>query len=437
MSVQTDHQSAVEETEDERAQAGVTELAVRARTAARSLRSATTATKDAALHGIADALVSAAAEITAANAIDVQRESDGGMSPGLVDRLRLDETRIAGIADAVRELAALPDPVGEVVRGQTLPNGLTVRQTRVPMGVVGMIYEARPNVTVDAAGLALKSGNAVLLRGGSAAQESNAVIVRVLRGALESAGLPADAIATVDAYGRAGARALMRARGLVDVLVPRGGTGLIQTVVRESVVPVIETGVGNCHLYIDASADLGQALPILINAKTQRVGVCNTIETLLVHQQVAEEFLPSALAALATAGVHIHGDEATTAHLPADATFSPATEEDWATEYLSLDLAVRVVPDLDTALEHIRTWSSGHTEAICTTDVRSVQRFTTELDSAALMVNASTRFTDGGQLGLGAELGISTQKLHARGPMGLAELTTTTWIVQGDGHVRP
>ena len=437
MSVQTDPQPAAEETEDERAQAGVTELAVRARTAARALRSATTATKDAALHGIADALVAATAEITAANAIDVQRESAAGMSPGLVDRLRLDETRIAGIADAVRELATLPDPVGEVVRGQTLPNGLTVRQTRVPMGVVGMIYEARPNVTVDAAGLALKSGNAVLLRGGSAAEESNAVIVRVLRSALTSAGLPADAIATVDAYGRAGARALMRARGLVDVLVPRGGTGLIQTVVGESVVPVIETGVGNCHLYVDAGADLTEALPILINAKTQRVGVCNTIETLLVHQQVAEEFLPGALAALSAEGVHIHGDEATAAHVPADGQFSPATDEDWATEYLSLDLAVRVVPDLDAALEHIRTWSSGHTEAICTTDVRSVQRFTTELDSAALMVNASTRFTDGGQLGLGAELGISTQKLHARGPMGLAELTTTTWIVQGDGHVRP
>ncbi|WP_022919275.1 glutamate-5-semialdehyde dehydrogenase [Ruania albidiflava] len=437
MSVQTDQQPAVDPTADERAQAGVTELAVRARTAARALRSATTATKDAALHGIADALVAAAAEITAANALDVQRESAAGMSPGLVDRLRLDEARIRGIADAVRELAALPDPVGEVVRGQTLPNGLTVRQTRVPMGVVGMIYEARPNVTVDAAGLALKSGNAVLLRGGSAAEESNAVIVRVLREALAAAGLPADAVASVDAYGRAGARALMRARGLVDVLVPRGGTGLIQTVVRESVVPVIETGVGNCHLYVDASADLAQALPIVINAKTQRVGVCNTIETLLVHQDVAAEFLPSALSALATAGVHIHGDETAAAHVPADGQFSPATEEDWGAEYLSLDLAVRVVPDLDAALEHIRTWSSGHTEAICTTDVRSVQRFTTELDSAALMVNASTRFTDGGQLGLGAELGISTQKLHARGPMGLAELTTTTWIVQGDGHIRP
>ncbi len=435
--MQTDQQSAVAGSEDADAQAGVTELAVRARTAAQALRAATTATKDAALHRIADALVASAAEITAANAIDVQRESAAGMSPGLVDRLRLDADRIAAIAGAVRELAALPDPVGEVVRGQTLPNGLTVRQTRVPMGVVGMIYEARPNVTVDAAGLALKSGNAVLLRGGSAAEESNAVIVRVLREALEAAGLPADAVATVDAYGRAGARALMRARGLVDVLVPRGGTGLIQTVVRESVVPVIETGVGNCHLFVDAGADLAQALPILLNAKTQRVGVCNTIETLLVHAGVAEEFLPSALAALTAAGVHIHGDEATAAHLPAEATFTPATEEDWATEYLSLDLAVRVVPDLDAALEHIRTWSSGHTEAICTTDTRSVQRFTSELDSAALMVNASTRFTDGGQLGLGAELGISTQKLHARGPMGLAELTTTTWIVQGEGHVRP
>ena len=435
--MQTDQRPGTDETEEQRAQAGVQELAVQARAAARALRGATTATKNAALEQIADALVAAAPQIIAANAIDTQRESAAGMSPGLVDRLRLDEARIGGIADAVRELAALPDPVGEVVRGQSLPNGLIVRQTRVPMGVVGMIYEARPNVTVDAAGLALKSGNAVLLRGGSAAQESNAVIVNVLREALEAAGLPAAAVATVDAYGRAGARALMRARGLVDVLVPRGGAGLIQTVVRESMVPVIETGVGNCHLLVDASADLEQALRILINAKTQRVGVCNAIETLLVHEQVAAQFLPSALTALTAAGVHLHGDEATAAHLPADATFSPATDEDWGTEYLSLDLAVRVVPDLDEALEHIRTWSSGHTEAICTTDLRAAERFTTELDSAALMVNASTRFTDGGQLGLGAELGISTQKLHARGPMGLAELTTTTWIVQGDGHVRP
>lgn len=413
------------------------DLATLARGAARALRSATTAQKNAALHAIADHLLAATEEIVAANGVDVQRESEAGMSAGLVDRLRLDDDRIAGIAAAVRELAGLPDPVGEVVRGQTLPNGLTVRQTRVPMGVVGMIYEARPNVTVDAAGLALKSGNAVLLRGGSAAARSNAVIVRVLREALQSVGLPADAVATIDEYGRAGARALMRARGLVDLLVPRGGAGLIETVVTESVVPVIETGVGNCHLFIDASADISDALAILINSKTQRVGVCNTIETLLVHADIAGEFLPAAVEALAAAGVHIHGDDTVQQYLTPSATYTPATEEDWRTEYLSMDLAVRVVPDLDAALEHIRTYSSGHTEAICTTDVNSVQRFTHEIDSAAVMVNASTRFTDGSQLGLGAELGISTQKLHARGPMGLAELTTTTWIVQGSGHIRP
>src|SRR5690606_3245707 len=340
------------------------------------------------------------------------------------------------IADALRELAALPDPVGEVVRGSTLPNGLRLRQVRVPMGVVGMIYEARPNVTVDAAGLALKSGNAAILRGGTAASGSNTVIVRVLGEALEAAGLPADAVQSIDEYGRQGAVALMQARGLVDLLVPRGGADLIQTVVREATVPVVETGVGNCHVYVDASADPAMALPILMNSKTQRVGVCNAAETLLVHRAAAAEFLPSALAALDQAGVTIHGDAATADLAPAGVAVVPATDEDWATEYLSLDLAVRVVDDLDQAMEHIGRWSSGHTEAICTTNLRAAERFTRELDSAALIVNASTRFTDGGQFGLGAEIGISTQKLHARGPMGLGELTTTTWIVVGDGHVR-
>ncbi|WP_089772680.1 glutamate-5-semialdehyde dehydrogenase [Ruania alba] len=422
---------------DEQATAGVGDLARAAKGAARTLRNATSATKDAALHTLADALEAEQATILAANTVDTEREAANGMSPGLVDRLRLTPDRITGIADALRELAGLPDPVGEVVRGQTLPNGLTVRQLRVPMGVVGMIYEARPNVTVDAAGLALKSGNAVLLRGGSAAAASNEAIVTILGDALVSAGLPREAIQSVDAYGRAGARALMRARGLVDVLIPRGGAGLIQTVVTESLVPVIETGVGNCHLYVDSTADVAQAVQILLNAKTQRVGVCNAVETLLVHADAAETFLPAALTALDSAGVRLHTDETSAACAPPSADVVPATDEDWGTEYLSMDIAVRVVPDLDAALEHIRTWSSGHTEAICSQDVRAVQRFTAELDSAALLVNASTRFTDGGQLGLGAEIGISTQKLHARGPMGLAELTTTTWIVQGDGHVRP
>jgi glutamate-5-semialdehyde dehydrogenase len=359
------------------------------------------------------------------------------MSQGLLDRLALTQERIVAIADALRELAALPDPVGEVVRGQTLPNGLRLRQLRVPMGVVGMIYEARPNVTVDAAGLALKSGNAVVLRGGSAAASSNQVIVQVLAEALEGQGLPGNLVQSIDAWGRPGAVALMHARGLVDVLVPRGGADLIQTVVREATVPVIETGVGNVHVFVDESADLDQALPILLNAKTQRVGVCNAAETLLVHREVADEFLPIALAALADVGVTVHGDDETLALAPEEAAVVPATDDDWAREYLSLDLAVRVVSGLDEAIEHIRRWSSGHTEAILTRDLRSSERFVAEVDSAAVMVNASTRFTDGGQLGLGAEIGISTQKLHARGPMGLAELTTTKWVVHGDGHVRP
>jgi glutamate-5-semialdehyde dehydrogenase len=414
----------------------VLDVARAAKRASRVLATATRATKDAALHALADALVENADEIIAANAIDVARGEENGMKPSLVDRLRLDLARIAGIASALRELAALPDPVGEVVRGSTLPNGLRLRQVRVPMGVVGMIYEARPNVTVDAAGLALKSGNAVILRGGSAASTSNEVIVEVLSRALKAQGLPPEAIQSIDAYGRAGAVELMRARGLVDVLVPRGGADLIQTVVRESTVPVIETGVGNCHVFVDATAEVEQAIAIVLNSKTQRVGVCNAAETLLVHADAAEGFLPPALAALGAAGVTIHGDERTAALVPAGVAFEPATDVDWATEYLSLDLAVRVVDSLDEAIEHIGTWSSGHTEAICTRDIRSAERFTSEIDSAALMVNASTRFTDGGEFGLGAEIGISTQKLHARGPMGLAELTTTTWIVQGDGQLR-
>ncbi|MGC5615811.1 glutamate-5-semialdehyde dehydrogenase [Georgenia sp. Z1491] len=412
-------------------------ICAEAKEAGRALATATRATKDAALDAMADALVAGSARIVAANATDLERGRTSGMSPGLLDRLALDETRIAAIADALRELAALPDPVGEVVRGSTLPNGLRLRQVRVPMGVVGMIYEARPNVTVDAAGLAVKSGNAVVLRGGSAAASSNEVIVEILGEALLAVGLPAEAVRSVDAHGRQGAVELMRARGLVDVLVPRGGAGLIQTVVAEASVPVIETGVGNVHVYVDASADLDQAVPIILNSKTQRVGVCNAAESLIVHRDVAEELLPTLYAALAEKDVTVHGDE--TAHRLAEGgtvRYEPATDEDWGTEYLSADLAVRVVDSLDEALDHIRRWSSGHTEVILTRDTTSVHRFTTELDAAALIVNASSRFTDGGQFGLGAEIGISTQKLHARGPMGLGELTTTTWIVEGQGQIR-
>ncbi len=414
----------------------VLDAARRAKAAARVLATATRATKDGALEALADALVARTDEILEANAEDLERGRANGTSPGLLDRLALTDARIVAIAEALRELAALPDPVGEVVRGSTLPNGLRLRQVRVPMGVVGMIYEARPNVTVDAAGLALKSGNAVVLRGGSAAARSNEAIVGVLAEALTAQGLPADLVQSIDAYGREGAVALMHARGLVDVLVPRGGADLIQTVVRESTVPVVETGVGNCHVYVDATADPAMALPILLNSKTQRVGVCNAAETLLVHADAAAGFLPAALAALAGEGVVIHGDEATAALAPEGVDVVPATDEDWATEYLSLDLAVRVVDDLDAAIEHIRAWTSGHTEAIVTRDLAASERFVAELDSAAVIVNASTRFTDGGQFGLGAEIGISTQKLHARGPMGLPELTTTKWVVHGDGHVR-
>jgi len=411
-------------------------IARRARAAARELAGATRATKDAALHAMADALVAAAPEIVSANAVDLERGQANGVSAGLLDRLTLTTARVAGIADALREVASLPDPVGEMVRGSTLPNGLRLQQVRVPMGVVGMIYEARPNVTVDAAGLALKSGNAAILRGGSAASGSNSVIVRVLREALTRVGLPADAIQSIDAYGRAGAVALMHARGLVDLLVPRGGADLIQTVVREASVPVVETGVGNCHVYLDASADRAMAIGIVMNSKTQRVGVCNAAETLLVHADAAARVLPDVLAALAGAGVRLHGDDRTAALAPEGVVVLPATEVDWATEYLSMDLAVRVVDDLEAAIEHIRTWSTGHTEAIVTGDLAASDRFVAALDSAVIMVNASTRFTDGGQFGLGAEIGISTQKMHARGPMGLAELTTTKWIVHGEGQVR-
>ncbi|MDR1450560.1 MAG: glutamate-5-semialdehyde dehydrogenase, partial [Propionibacteriaceae bacterium] len=366
-----------------------------------------------------------------------RRGHAAGLAPGLLARSAFSPPRLEAAAGALRSLAGLPDPVGEVVRGSTLPNGLRLRQVRVPLGVVAMIYEARPNVTVDAAGLALKSGNACLLRGGTAAAATNAAIVATLRSGLETAGLPADLIQSVDAYGRAGGVALMRARGDVDLLIPRGGANLIQTVVEEARVPVIETGVGNVHIYVDAAADPAMALPILLNAKTQRVGVCNAAETLLVHRSIADRFLPAALAALAQADVVIHGDERTAALAPAGVVVLPAADRDWATEYLALEIAVRVVDDLDAALAHIRAWSSGHTEAIVTGDLAAADRFTAEVDSATVMVNASTRFTDGGELGLGAEIGISTQKLHARGPMGLAELTTTKWIVIGSGQTRP
>jgi glutamate-5-semialdehyde dehydrogenase len=410
----------------------VAEAADRARRASRGLALATRAQKDRALHAMADALGEAEDEILAANAEDVTRAEDAGTPANVVDRLRLTRERLAGMADGLREVAGLPDPVGEVLRGSTLANGLELRQVRVPFGVVGMIYEARPNVTADAAGICLKSGNAVLLRGSSSARSSNAAIVEVLRGAVESAGLEADVVQMVPADSRESVKELMRARGLVDVLIPRGGAGLIRSVVEESTVPVIETGVGNCHVYVDRAADLDKALAIVVNAKTHRTSVCNAAESLLVHAEIADELLPRLVPALQEAGVTIHGDRSIEAY---DGVVA-ATDDDYATEYLSLDISARVVDDLEAAIEHIHQFSSHHTDAIVTEDQGAARRFVAAVDAAAVLVNASTRFTDGGEFGFGAEIGISTQKLHARGPMGLPEMTTSKFIVTGDGHVR-
>ncbi|MFF9863915.1 glutamate-5-semialdehyde dehydrogenase [Streptomyces sp. NPDC013953] len=415
----------------------VTRAAYRARAAAADIAPLPRAAKDDALLAIADALEVRTSEIVEANAQDVARAREAGTSESIIDRLTLTPERVRAIAADVRDVAALPDPVGEVVRGSTLPNGIDLRQVRVPLGVVGIIYEARPNVTVDAAALCLKSGNAVLLRGSSSAYSSNTALVRVLRDAVGGAGLPADAIQLVPGESRDSVRELMRARGLVDVLIPRGGASLIRTVVEESTVPVIETGTGNCHVYVDAEADLDMAVDILINSKAQRPSVCNAAETLLVHRDIADTFLPRALDALAEAGVTVHGDERVQAHADASkATVVPATPEDWEAEYLSYDIAAAVVDSLDAAVAHIRLWSSHHTEAIVTTSQAAARRFTQLVDSTTVAVNASTRFTDGGQFGFGAEIGISTQKLHARGPMGLPELTSTKYIVTGDGHIR-
>ena len=410
----------------------VESVARRAREASVELALATRAAKDAALHAMAAALEAGTAGILEANVADVDAARAAGILEAVVDRLRLDEDRVRGMADGLRDVAGLPDPVGEVVRGSTLANGLELRQVRVPFGVVGIIYEARPNVTADAAGLCLKSGNAVLLRGSSSAAGSNAEIVRVLREAVASTGLPADAVQVVPGEGHEPAKTLMRARGLVDVLIPRGGAGLIRSVVEESTVPVIETGVGNCHVYVDRDADLDRALAIVLNAKVQRPSVCNAAESLLVHADVADEFVPRVVRALQDAGVTVHGDE----RFAAVDGVVPATDEDWDREYLSLDIAAAMVPDLDTALAHIRAHSSGHSEAIVTDSQQAARRFTAEVDAAAVLVNASTRFTDGGEFGFGAEIGISTQKLHARGPMGLPEMTSTKYVVTGAGHVR-
>ena len=415
----------------------VHDTARRSRAAAHELRVMTREEKDRALVAMANALEADAAVIVRENEIDIARARENGTSVALIDRLTLDADRIAAIAQALRDVAALPDPVGEVIRGYTLPNGLQVRQVRVPIGVVGMIYEARPNVTVDAAGLCLKSGNAALLRGSSSAMKSNQALVSSMRSALTEQGLNADAVQLVPGDTHESVKHLMTARGLVDVLIPRGGESLIRNIVENSTVPVIETGVGNCHVYVDAEADIDKAVALVVNSKTQRVSVCNAAETLLVHREVVDAFLPRALQALADAGVTVHADARfADAAAGGPCTVVSASDEDWAAEYYSLDLAAAIVDDIDQGIDHIRRWSSGHTEAIISDSQTAITHFTARIDSAAIMVNASTRFTDGGEFGFGAEIGISTQKLHARGPMGLPELTSTTFVVTGDGHTR-
>jgi glutamate-5-semialdehyde dehydrogenase len=408
-------------------------VAAKAKEAAALLAPVARAGKDDALHRIADALVARTPEIVQANGRDVARAREAGVAEYMIDRLSLSEQRIRAMADAVRQVATLPDPVGESVRGHTLPNGLELRQVRVPLGVVGIIYEGRPNVTVDAAALTLKSGNAVLLRGSSSAYGSNATLVGIMQETLHGTQVPADAVQLVPGVSRESVKHLMRARGLVDVLIPRGGASLINSVVEESIVPVIETGVGNCTVYVDATADLDMAVDILVNAKTQRPSVCNAAETFLVHAAIADAFLPRALEALRANGVTVHGDDRVQQYA---SDVVAAKEEDFATEYLSLDIAAAVVDTLDQAVAHIRRYGSGHTEAIVTTSQPSAKRFVALVDSAAVMVNASTRFTDGEEFGFGAEIGISTQKLHARGPMGLPELTSTKYVIVGEGHLK-
>ena len=415
----------------------VKEVAQRAKIAARELRMLTRDQKDEALRVIAARLKDEKEFISTQNDKDLEAARADGTSDALIDRLTLNGERIEAIANALIDVAALPDPVGEVVRGYTLPNGLQVRQTRVPLGVVGMIYEARPNVTVDAAGLCLKSGNAALLRGSSSAYNTNVALIDVMRKALVEVGISEDAIALVPGHTHDSVTQLMQARGLVDVLIPRGGASLIQNIVNNSLVPVIETGVGNCHVYVDKDADLDMAVDIVLNSKTQRVSVCNAAETLLVHEAVADAFLPKLFAEFRARSVMVHGDTKMQQHAQAaGVNWAPVNDEDWAAEYYSLDIAAGIVASVEDAVEHILTWSSGHTEAIISNSSPTIAYFTSAVDSAAVMVNASTRFTDGGEFGFGAEIGISTQKLHARGPMGLTELTTTTYIVSGNGQVR-
>lgn len=412
----------------------IEQMGAAAKSAARVLARVGTEQKNRALEAMAKALLDGSVKIIAANELDLEQAKAGGMSESLQDRLRLTEARIAGMADGVRQVAALDDPVGEILSGTVRPNGLAIRQVRVPLGAIGIIYEARPNVTSDAAALCLKSGNACILRGGKEAFHSNMEIMRLLRAAVESVGLPADCIQLVQDTSRESANEMMRLDEYLDVLIPRGGAGLINSVVKNATVPVIRTGTGNCHCFIDATADIEMAAEIVYNAKTSRPSVCNALETLLVHSDIAEAALPVIYEKLAQKNVEVRGCERTRAIL--GGAVVPVTEEDYNTEFLDYIIACRVVDSIDEAIEHISRFSSGHSECIVTRDLRSADRFTLEIDSAAVYVNASTRFTDGGEFGLGAEIGISTQKLHARGPMGLRQLTSTKFIVSGSGQVR-
>ncbi|MDD3804997.1 MAG: glutamate-5-semialdehyde dehydrogenase [bacterium] len=404
-----------------------------AKEAAVLLGTVSTAVKNAALQAIADALRRETAQILEANRLDMEAAGARGLSGAFIERLMLDESRVGSMSRGLEELIGLADPVGEVVDGRRLSNGLEIVKTRVPLGVVGIIYESRPNVTIDAAGLCLKAGNAVMLRGGSEAINSNKALVGIATAAAVEAGMPKNALQLIETTNRAAAEEMMGLTGYIDVLIPRGGAGLIRTVIEKAKVPIIETGVGNCHTYIDAAADLNMAARIAFNAKVQRPGVCNAMETLLIHRSIADRFLPDICHSFRRAGIEIRGDE-TVCALCKEAV--PATEEDWYTEYLALTLSIKVVDDLNEAIAHIRKYGSGHSEAIVTGNLAAAKRFTREIDAAAVYVNASTRFTDGSEFGLGAEIGISTQKLHARGPMGLQELTSSKFIIMGEGQIR-
>ena len=412
---------------------GVSELGRRAKVASSALGAASTADKNAALLAAADLLVDRTAELLAANRLDIEAAETAGMEPGPLDRLRLTEDRIVGMADGLRAVAALPDPIGEILDGWRRPNGLRIEQRRVPLGVVAIIYENRPNVTSDAAGICLKSGNAVILRGSATALRSNLAIAEALRDGLTKAGLPADAVLLVDDVRHEAAVELMQLTDVVDCLIPRGGPALIQSIRDHATVPVIIDGDGNCHVYVDASADLDRALDIVVNAKTQRPSVCNAAESLVVHEAVADEFLPRVCEALVEQGVELVGDRGARARVPA---MGEATDDDFGREFLALKLSVAVVPSIDAAIDHVNRFGSGHTEAILTRDLAAAERFTEAVDAGTVVVNASTRFTDGAEFGFGAEIGISTQKLHARGPMALRELTTYKYVVWGDGQVR-